>query len=230
MRTGLHITEQEAINSSVQQRLRQQTFVVIACLVLGVMSLLVLLWMPRQGRAPYAVARVQSLSNTLAGAGVLVANGFVVTSGHLVGQNGEMLVGLPNRQPVTAKVAFVDTDRDIAVLQLPDAVGAMSVIPLGDSDAVAADDAALVVGYPADTYSETNVIVTVMRDSGLLQTTAGSNPGNSGGPLIRSSDGAIVGIMTSTAEMGGAADAGQHRATPINAVKQVSRQRGFPID
>lgn len=109
--------------------------------------------------------------------------------------------------PYEARVAAFDRSLDLALLELVQRPEALSVLALGDSDAVAAGDPVLAIGHPEQgglwTLTQ-GVISTVVSDMGgvkgkdAFQTDASINRGNSGGPLI-DRRGALIGVNTSMA-------------------------------
>jgi S1-C subfamily serine protease len=77
-------------------------------------------------------------------------------------------------------------------------------------------------------YTESHAVLT-RRGPELLETDLTTNPGNSGAPLIRAADQTVVGMVVTTAELGGPADQGRHRALPINTIERICRERQVPI-
>ncbi|MBI5209004.1 MAG: trypsin-like peptidase domain-containing protein [Elusimicrobia bacterium] len=109
--------------------------------------------------------------------------------------------------PVEAEVAAYDAKLDLAVLQLKERPGSLTVMPLGDADAVEPGDSVIAIGHPEQGGLWTltsGVVSTVIADLGgvagknAFQTDASINRGNSGGPLI-SRKGAMIGVNTSMA-------------------------------
>ena len=111
-----------------------------------------------------------------------------------------------------------------------DATG-LTPAKLGDSDALKVGSAVVAIGTPLGEYADSvtagiisakDRTITVASDTGrggqqmtgLLQTDAAVNPGNSGGPLINA-NGEVIGIVDATDASG----QGIGFAIPINTAK-----------
>ena len=140
----------------------------------------------------------------------------------------------------TAKVLGSDTTRDIALLKLENASN-LETVALGDSSSVQTGDAITAVGNAGGVGGEPSVSpgqVTALDQSitvndasngdqgqlsELIQTDAGLQPGDSGGPMY-DANGKVIGINT-------AADAGRFRqgsqesyAIPIDTAESIADQ------
>ena len=150
------------------------------------------------------VVQIVTLSGT--GSGFIIdADGLVVTNAHVVQGFKTVDVRLANGRSYQAEVLGVDSDTDLALLDLR-AFRDFQPVILGDSDAVAVGDDVIAMGFPLGgndiligSPSVTGGIVSAKRVSKLgvelLQTDAAINPGNSGGPLF-GRDGRVVGVNT----------------------------------
>jgi serine protease Do len=173
-----------------------------------------------------------SVPATGAGSGfIATADGLIVTNSHVIKGAASLTVILDDTRQLAATVVSVDEAHDLALIRVT-ATGLTPVI-LGDSGSIQVGQLAIAIGSPLGTYTDsvTQGIVsglnrTISIDdlttgpphilSGLIQTDASVNPGNSGGPLLDAA-GSVVGIVTATA-----ADAhGVGFAVPINQAKQM---------
>jgi len=147
-----------------------------------------------------------------------------------------------SKKEYSAKLTGVDPDTDIAVLKIDAPESELQVLPIGDSSKVRAGQLAFAFGDPfgLDLSFSTGVISGKNREmeamtgntiSGVLQTDAAVNPGNSGGPLL-DSKGRVIGINTAVV---GSIGSGVGFAVPINlalpSIKQLiefgATQRGI---
>ena len=152
-----------------------------------------------------AVVRV--IAGDSMGSGVIITdNGYVLTGQHVVGDSKTALVLLNNGAQYESTVAVADSQRDLAVIKLPDQAGNLPVAVLGDSDEsdeLQTGSPVLVLGYPAE-----NQVNNLMLTTGIicafrkiesveyLQSEAKVYPGSSGGPMINS-NGDVIGIINS---------------------------------
>ncbi len=171
-------------------------------------------------KANPAVVRVETVINTPdrfgflfphggQGSGFLVdTEGHILTNYHVVHDASTVQVVLPNGETLDAKVAGRSPADDVALLKV-DAkdVAGIEPLPLADSSAIETGQMAIAVGSPfgLDNSVTVGVISGVERSrpgvlsrpiTGMIQTDASLNPGNSGGPLLNSL-GEVIGINTS---------------------------------
>ena len=161
------------------------------------------------------------------GSGVIVsADGYVLTSNHVVAGAEEITVRLADDREFGAKVIGNDPPTDIALIKI-EAAG-LPVAALGDSDKMEVGDWVLAVGAPlglqktvtAGIISATgraNVGIADYED--FIQTDAAINPGNSGGPLVNLR-GEVIGINTAIASRSGGY-MGIGFAVPSNMARDV---------
>jgi putative serine protease PepD len=173
---------------------------------------------------------VPQANGTAEGSGVILSSdGKVLTNNHVVdGAAGQVTVQLSDGRKVNADVIKTDATHDLALLQL-NAVSGLTAATLGDSSTLQVGDTVLAFGSPLGlTGTVTSGIVSALnRDAsdlgqtGLIQTDAPINSGNSGGPLVDTA-GRVVGIDTanaSTSRNGGSIGIGF--AIPINTAIQT---------
>ena len=171
-------------------------------------------------KANPAVVRVETVINTPdrfgflfphggQGSGFLVdTEGHILTNYHVVHDASTVQVVLPNGETLDAKVAGRSPADDVALLKVDaEDVAGIEPLPLADSSAIETGQMAIAVGSPfgLDNSVTVGVISGVERSrpgvlsrpiTGMIQTDASLNPGNSGGPLLNSL-GEVIGINTS---------------------------------
>jgi putative serine protease PepD len=149
------------------------------------------------------------------GTGIIVSgNGRVLTNHHVVADTVAVTVTLHGSDtPVAATILADDPEADLTLLQLHE-VGTLPTVTFGDSNRVRVGDQVVAIGNALGLGGEptvtTGVISATNRDitipgpngswppqvmTGLLQTDAAVNPGNSGGPLVNSA-GQVIGMTT----------------------------------
>ncbi len=155
------------------------------------------------------------------GSGIIVsAKGLILTNDHVIDGAEQITVqfggsGGPTR---AARVVGVDASNDLALLSVKPAGLRLTPLRFGDSSSLHVGDQAFAIGNPF-LYDQTltvGVISAVDRAitspngatiTGVIQTDAALNPGNSGGPLLNTA-GQVVGINSQIATGGGDAFAG----------------------
>jgi S1-C subfamily serine protease len=142
------------------------------------------------------------------GTGFLVGPRYVATVEHVVDGAGSIVVKQDGKKLSTATVIGSDTARDLALLRLAKPVKG-SDFQLSDTAPRLGDDVAA-LGFPlglpltltrgtVSGLDRTIPIENVQRER-LVQTDAAVNPGNSGGPLLRTNTGEVIGLV----DLGGA--------------------------
>jgi serine protease Do len=180
-----------------------------------------------RGMEPPRARREQSL-----GSGVLVSkDGYVLTNSHVVHGASEVLVSLPDRRELKARIIGADPKTDIALLRIPG--DDFTFARFGDSSRVRVGEFALAIGDPlglGQTVTFGIISATGRGNVGIvdyedfLQTDAAINPGNSGGALVNT-DGELIGIPTAIATTGGGqGNQGIGFAVPSNLAREVMRQ------
>jgi len=144
------------------------------------------------------------------GSGIIIdEKGHILTNAHVVEGMEEIKVKLYNGESYKAKVVGIDRKTDLAVIK----INAEGLIPakFGDSDKLRTGEWVMSVGNPfglensvsvgivsAKGRKHVNVIPNKFAHEDFIQTDAGVNPGNSGGPLVNLR-GEVVGICTAIA-------------------------------
>ena len=177
------------------------------------------------------------------GSGMLIhEDGYILTNEHVIHEvdKDKITVTLSDGRTLKAEIVEADKDSDIAILKVPG--NSFSVVKLGDSDAVKVGEWVLTLGYPygfdlSRLKEECKPTVTAgiisaldrampastgeeaRYYSGLIQTDASINRGNSGGPLINIY-GEVIGINAVILTPSGGS-IGMGFAVPIDKVKRT---------
>jgi S1-C subfamily serine protease len=185
---------------------------------------------------------------TAAGTGiVLTSNGEVLTNNHVIrGATSIKVTDVGNGRTYTAKVVGYDASRDVAVIQLQNASG-LTTANLADSSSVQTGDAVTALGNAGGkggTPSVATGAVTALNQSitasdegsdanseqltGLIETNADIQPGDSGGALVNSF-GQVVGMNTAASsgtqfQSESGQSAAQAYAIPIDKAESIARQ------
>jgi len=201
---------------------------------------------------PALVDVVSTLGNqgaSAAGTGiVLTSNGEVLTNNHVVrGATSIKVTDVGNGHTYTAKVVGYDATKDVAVIQLQNASG-LTTANLGDSSSVQSGDAVTALGNAGGkggTPSVATGAVTALNQSitasdegsganseqltGLIETNADIQPGDSGGALVNSY-GQVIGMNTAASSgtqfqsESGQSAAVQAYAIPIDNAESIAKQ------
>jgi putative serine protease PepD len=178
--------------------------------------------------------KVATGQGTAEGSGiVLSSDGRVVTNNHVVegaAGSGAVRVTLADGRSAPATVVGTDARADLAVLQMQ-GVSGLTPATLGDSSSLSVGDTVLAFGSPLGLQGTvTSGIVSALDRSlssgseslsGLLQTDAAINEGNSGGALVDTA-GRVVGINVAIATTGqDTGNIGVGFAIPVDTVKTV---------
>ena len=149
-------------------------------------------------------------SSSLGSGVVLSADGLILTNNHVIAETGTVSVRLSSGRTVPAKVVATDTTHDLALVQATGLTG-LTPVTFGTNDSVAVGDTVLAFGAPLGLENTvTSGIVSALDRSvdtgtekltGLFQTDAAINEGNSGGALVDTA-GNVVGINVAIATAG----------------------------
>ncbi|MDR0896930.1 MAG: trypsin-like peptidase domain-containing protein [Oscillospiraceae bacterium] len=178
-------------------------------------------------------------ATSYAGSGVVISeDGYILTNQHVVAGAQSVYV-IADEKSIPATYVAGDVDSDVAVLKVDP--GALPAAKLGDSDALAVGDWALVIGNPLGEQFEKTLTIgvvsgvgrDVLADNGrggttgsanMIQTNAAINAGNSGGGLFNIA-GELVGItsmkLSNNGYSGYASIEGIGLAIPINSAKTI---------
>ena len=184
---------------------------------------------------------------TAAGTGiVLTSNGEILTNNHVIdGATSIKVTDVGNGRTYTATVVGYDASQDVAVIQLQNASG-LTVASLGNSSTVQTGDSVTALGNAGGkggTPSVATGTVTALNQSitasdegsgnseqltGLIETNADIQPGDSGGSLVNAY-GQVIGMDTAassgtTFQSQSGQTAEQAYAIPINEATSIAQQ------
>ncbi len=166
------------------------------------------------------------------GSGIILSlDGYILTNAHVVEKAKSLKVTLYNEQSYPAKLIGVDSEDDLAVIQITvDKESFLNPIALGTSNDLKIGQKVIAIGNPFG-YDRTMTVGVV---SGLnrpvrtnegkiimdaIQTDASINPGNSGGPLLNSKA-EVIGINSSIYSTNGNSQ-GINFAIPIDTAVAI---------
>lgn len=165
---------------------------------------------------------------------VLSADGLILTNNHVISSGGTVSVRLADGRTVPASVVAADSGHDLALVRAT-GVSGLAPVTFGSDASVAVGDPVLAFGAPlglAGTVTS-GIVSALNREvgtgteqlSGLLQTDAPINEGNSGGALVDTS-GNVIGINVAIATAGdeSTGNVGVGFAIPAGTVTTVVRR------
>jgi S1-C subfamily serine protease len=164
---------------------------------------------------------------------VLDTKGHILTNYHVVqdARPEKIEVTFGDDTTLSAKLIGVDPRNDMAVLQVDASAEVLKPVELGSSSALQVGQRAIAIGNPFGEFSRTlttgvvsalNRTITGPEDldiTGIIQTDASINKGNSGGPLLDSA-GRVIGINSAIYSPTGTS-AGVGFAVPVDTIKRV---------
>jgi S1-C subfamily serine protease len=177
---------------------------------------------------------------------VLSSNGLILTNNHVInGATSISVTDVGNQKTYTASVVGYDRTGDIAVLQLHNASGLQTAALAKSSTSSVGEDVVGVgnAGGTGGTPSAAGGTVTALNQSitasdqgdgtseqlsGLIQTNADIQPGDSGGALVNSS-GQVIGVDTAASagfsfQFNGQSSGNQGFAIPISTALSIAHQ------
>ena len=169
-------------------------------------------------------------SSSLGSGVVLSADGLILTNNHVVAADGTVSVRLAGGQTVPASVVAIDATHDLALVR---ATGLSGLTPatFATGTTVAVGDTVLAFGAPLGLEGTVTAGIVSALDrsvdtgdeklTGLLQTDAAINQGNSGGALVDTS-GRVIGVNVAIATTGDSSGSvGVGFAIPADTVTDV---------
>ncbi|MGB7339132.1 MAG: trypsin-like peptidase domain-containing protein [Phototrophicaceae bacterium] len=129
-----------------------------------------------------------------------------------------------------AEIIGIDSDSDLAVIQVDVPISSLTPIAFADSNALRVGETVLAIGNPfSNDWTMTSGIISALNRSipglegysigGVIQTDTAINPGNSGGPLVNL-DGEVIGVNSQINTESGT-NSGIGFAVPSNLVNKV---------
>ncbi len=179
---------------------------------------------------------------------VLTSNGEVLTNNHVIrGATSLKVTDVGNGKTYAATVTGYDASNDVAVIQLQNASG-LTTASLGDSSSVQAGDAVTALGnaggkggtpsVASGTVTDLNQSITASDEgsgvseqlTGLIETNADIQPGDSGGALVND-HGQVIGMNTAAStgfqfqdQSGSQGSQEQAYAVPIDKAESIASQ------
>ncbi|GJM06084.1 MAG: AlgW protein [marine bacterium B5-7] len=164
------------------------------------------------------------------GSGVIMnTSGYILTNAHVLQDANDIRITLNDGRQSQAQLIGLDTDTDLAVINIP--LQNLPIIPIGDSSSLQVGDIVLAIGNPynfGQTVTQGIVSAISRKRRGIsffddfIQTDADINLGNSGGALV-TAKGQLIGINTAIISSSGGSE-GIGLATPINQALDVMNQ------
>ncbi|HEX4733612.1 MAG TPA: protein kinase [Thermoleophilaceae bacterium] len=164
--------------------------------------------------------------------------GLVVTNGHVVNGGQSFQVGVNGQLRQATVVGNAPCD-DLAVLRVTPTSG-MKTMPLDSQSNVGEGDDVVALGYPQSASEDAKLTATagvvsvaktqynepvpdIPQYANVIQIDAALNPGNSGGPLIKSSSKKLIGVNSAvrSENQQGRAIQNQNYAVGVDRVKPV---------
>lgn len=188
-----------------------------------------------QGGSPFAPPQQspqQSPRSAAEGSGVVIdSDGHILTNEHVVSGADSVTITFASGATATATVVGTDPSTDLALLKVDVPADQLTVVPLGDSDAIGVGDPVLAIGSPFGYQGTATAGIvsglgrSITSPNGFsvpdaIQTDAAINHGNSGGALLNDR-GELVGIPAQIADSGVNANVGVAFAIPVNTAKRV---------
>jgi S1-C subfamily serine protease len=159
--------------------------------------------------AGHGIVRVEARPRLPASGIVWSADGVIVTAHHVVEQEENIAIGLPDGKTTTAKLVGRDPTTDLAVLRAQSTD--LTARSWADPEALKVGHFVLALGRPGEKVMATLGVVSAVGDAWrtpaggridrYLQTDVVMYPGFSGGPLVDAS-GQIIGLNTSALARG----------------------------
>jgi putative serine protease PepD len=164
---------------------------------------------------------------------VLSADGLILTNNHVIASDGTVSVRLADGRTVPATVVAADSTHDLALVQARNVTG-LTPATFAPDASVAVGDTVLAFGAPLGLEGTvTSGIVSALdrevstgneKLTGLLQTDAAINQGNSGGALVDTA-GRVIGVNVAIATAGDSTGSvGVGFAIPADTVTTVVKQ------
>ncbi|MCB0213663.1 MAG: trypsin-like peptidase domain-containing protein [Anaerolineae bacterium] len=167
-----------------------------------------------------------------AGSGFVIDDeGHILTNFHVIDQAQSIEVTFIDETTLPAELVGADPRNDVAVLKVDAPPELLVPVELGESATLQVGQRAVVIGNPFGQFGSTlttGVISALNRSlrgqdgreiTGIIQTDAAINKGNSGGPLLDSA-GRVIGINTAIFSPSGT-NAGVGFAVPVDTVRRV---------
>jgi S1-C subfamily serine protease len=182
----------------------------------------------------YYLGQIEQIPQGVGSGFIWDTEGHIVTNFH-VAQNGDTFNVFFKDDPKPYKAKFLGSEpaKDIAVLKLSEKPKNLSAVTIGSSKDLLTGQKAIALGNPfgLDHSMSQGIISAIGRQiegisgvkiTGMIQTDAAINMGNSGGPLVNSK-GELIGMNTQILSTTGM-NTGLSFAVPVDTIKAVVPQ------
>lgn len=161
-----------------------------------------------------SVVSITTEQNTGAGTGFIISkDGYVISNKHVVSDlTAKFIVTLQTGEKFPAKVLLLDNENDLAILKIDG--DNFTYSSLGNSDNLELGENVIVIGNALGQFNNSvslgivsglnrslnaknQITGEIVSLTGMIQTDAAINLGNSGGPLV-GSDGKVMGVNVAT--------------------------------
>jgi S1-C subfamily serine protease len=192
-----------------------------------------------QARPKVLLVHVRMGGTDRAGTGFIAGPGRVLTSEHVV-RGARRITLWINEAPYAAEVLRADAERDLALLAVRDASLAIKPLPLADAGATRPGEPVLILGcHPllqrgriprvrqsviSGRFERLGLVAgPLAAPEGAIELLASIERGDSGGPVIRVRDGAVIGIIRARNHAGADGRSRTAWAVPIEAARPLLR-------
>jgi putative serine protease PepD len=178
----------------------------------------------------------ESPGGTAQGTGFVIdSQGNIVTNAHVVSGASSVKVTMRDGKTYTGRIVGTDETTDIAVVHIDAPADSLHPLSFGDSEAVSVGETVVAIGNPfgledtvtAGIVSALDRTITSPNNrpiTGVIQTDAAINHGNSGGPLLND-QGQVIGVTSQIyADSQTSGNVGIGFAVPSNTVKTIVNQ------
>ena len=183
-------------------------------------------------RAKQLTNAAPSITYKTGGTGFLIdSKGYLVTNAHVIQNAKNIAVQNSKGKDLSVEIAYVDTDRDIAILRITDTAFKTAPLPYSIRRTTAEiAEPVFTLGFPRNdmVYGEGYLAAKTGFNGDTLtcQIAIAANPGNSGGPILNH-NGEVIGILSTrqtTAE--GVVFATQSKYI-FNALKELQKDTSY---
>jgi putative serine protease PepD len=165
---------------------------------------------------------------------VIDKQGHIITNDHVVQGANSITVKFQDGSTAKATVVGADPSTDVAVVKVNVSSSKLHPLTLADSSDVEPGQGVVAIGSPfgLEGTITAGIVSAINRTiqspdgsniSGVIQTDAAINKGNSGGPLLNA-DGEVIGINSQIEGGDTGGNVGVGFAVPINTARQVATQ------